>query len=285
MENRVATVNTIWVALCVMGLAACGEQPDIELEQQLVQHWQGQPIINGMPASTLAKSIQGAILYESDSSWSVFCGSVYLGQNSQGQHWAATAAHCVDALWSSDRFGFGGLDLTDYSTSNTIGWAQAVQHPNWDSNNIINDIAVVRLNGEPANGTAVTLATTNTDAEAGETVTISGYGFDTQPSRRCLLSGRGCPAMPTELLEADTEVLSTSECQQAWDVTSTEICVEDPSSDQGACNGDSGGPMSRSNGTVVGLTSYGVSGCSPGSPQVYTRISAFRDWIASTTGI
>jgi secreted trypsin-like serine protease len=92
--------------------------------------------------------------------------------------------------------------------------------------------------------------------------------------------------MPGELLQADTTVLSTTECRQTFSgVDSTHICVEDYSGSQGACNGDSGGPMFRSNGTVVGLTSYGVGGCAPSNPQVYTRVSAFRSWVQSTTGI
>jgi hypothetical protein len=198
--------NSLWVAVCVLGLVACGEQPGTELEQQDAEHMQGQPIINGDPAGELAKSVQGAIVYQSGSTWRAMCGCVYIGQNSQGQHWAATAAHCADALESGDRFAFGGLDLADYSTSNTVGWTQAIRHPGWDSNDLVNDIAAIRLSGSPPNGSAVTLATSSTDASAGETVTISGYGLDEEPSLWCLYFGWNCPEMPGELLQADTTV-------------------------------------------------------------------------------
>ena len=30
---------------------------------------------------------------------------------------------------------------------------------------------------------------------------------------------------------------------------------------------------------LVGLTSWGVSGCSPTFPSVYARVSFFREWI------
>jgi secreted trypsin-like serine protease len=155
------------------------------------------------------------------------------------------------------------------------------------SADVLNDIAVVRLSGSPPNGTAVILAISSTDASAGETVTISGYGFDEEASLVCaVVGGDECPALPEELLQADIEVLSTTECQQTWeDVTSSQNCVKDYTGSQGACRGDSGGPMFRSNGTVVGLASYSGSDCSLSYLSVHTRVSAFRSWIQSTTGI
>jgi secreted trypsin-like serine protease len=51
------------------------------------------------------------------------------------------------------------------------------------------------------------------------------------------------------------------------------------------CLGDSGGPVIINDGpaTLVGITSWGVSGCGePGSPGVYTRVSFFLDWIKRT---
>ncbi|MCG8416887.1 MAG: serine protease [Proteobacteria bacterium] len=265
---------------------ACVEPLDADTVPQDDTNVTTQPIINGVSAGAMAKSVQGVMLRQSGSSLGGYCGSVYLGTNAQGQAWAATAAHCVDALQSSHRFGFGGLNISAYNTSNTVGWTQIVSHPGWDSSALVNDIAVVRLDAAPQNASPIALANNGTDASAGETVMISGYGFDTQPAWWCYLFGIGCPPTPDELLEADTTVLSTAECRQTFNgVLDTHICVEDTPGGQGACNGDSGGPMFRTNGTVIGLTSYGVGGCSPQNPSVYTRISAFRQWIADTTGI
>ncbi len=275
-------------ALAAMLVAAwaCGAPETIELESEEAAAQQHEPIINGVPAGSQAKSIQGTMLYPSGSGYSLFCGSVYLGTNSSGQAWAATAAHCVDVLDSTDRFGFGGKDVSDFTSGNSIGWTSFQRHPQWNPNSLVNDIAVVRLDGVPPNSTPVTLATSSTDASAGETVTISGHGYSSQPSLWCLWLGFGCPPISDRLLQADTEVISTNACRATFSgVNNTHICVEDQPGQQGACNGDSGGPMFRSNGTVVGLTSYGVGGCDPDNPQVYTRISAFRSWISSETGI
>ena len=49
--------------------------------------------------------------------------------------------------------------------------------------------------------------------------------------------------------------------------------------------GDSGGPLIY-NGIQVGLTSFGATaGCEIGYPSGFTRISHFRDWILTNTGV
>lgn len=54
-----------------------------------------------------------------------------------------------------------------------------------------------------------------------------------------------------------------------------------------ACRGDSGGPLiSNTNGTLVGLTSFGsAEGCHLGYPQGYTSIASYLDWIKEVTAI
>lgn len=42
--------------------------------------------------------------------------------------------------------------------------------------------------------------------------------------------------------------------------------------------GDSGGPLVY-NDEVIGIVSYGVSGCARNEPDVYARVSHFYDWI------
>jgi len=52
--------------------------------------------------------------------------------------------------------------------------------------------------------------------------------------------------------------------------------------DAAACSGDSGGPLVASDGrrdAVIGLVSYGTH-CSQEGPTVFTRVAAFRSWIA-----
>jgi len=48
--------------------------------------------------------------------------------------------------------------------------------------------------------------------------------------------------------------------------------------------GDSGGPLFV-DGTVVGLVSWAYGCAVQGYPTVYTRVSAYRDWIREQTGV
>lgn len=49
-----------------------------------------------------------------------------------------------------------------------------------------------------------------------------------------------------------------------------------------ACVGDSGSPLTK-NDVVIGVVSWGVQPCgTPNSAAVYTRVSAFTNWIVET---
>ena len=59
-----------------------------------------------------------------------------------------------------------------------------------------------------------------------------------------------------------------------------------------AVQGDSGGPLvcqAESDGSgpyeLVGITSWGLSGCGTDYPSVYVRVSTFRDWIDSVVAL
>lgn len=64
------------------------------------------------------------------------------------------------------------------------------------------------------------------------------------------------------------------------------MCAGSMNGDKDACGGDSGGPLMHqvnegSNFRVyqIGIVSYGFKCAEPGYPGVYTRITAFIDWI------
>lgn len=49
--------------------------------------------------------------------------------------------------------------------------------------------------------------------------------------------------------------------------------------DEGACKGDSGGPLvDTTSNQLCGVVSWGVP-CAKGAPDVFTRVTAFTDWI------
>jgi secreted trypsin-like serine protease len=73
--------------------------------------------------------------------------------------------------------------------------------------------------------------------------------------------------------------LSFSSCQRSVGQyipvnNATMICAGGQRKD--TCQGDSGGPLFASDGTQVGITSFGLGCARPGFPGVYTRISNYE---------
>lgn len=232
-------------------------------------------IINGYVASQGFIDRQGALYAGSGGGYSFICGASYIGQNSSGQHWVLTAAHCVENTNGDYIVAFGKSRLSQYTFDDVVFVESVSIAPGYRFGQVSpNDIALLRVSGQP-NATASIMASGSTDASPGETVLISGFGRTE--------TGGGSDL----LLSADTRVLSTAECNSFFpDVDNTQICIlDDVGAAQNACNGDSGGPMFRSNATQVGLTSFGLQGCPVSAPAVYTRISAFRGWISSVSGL
>lgn len=63
-----------------------------------------------------------------------------------------------------------------------------------------------------------------------------------------------------------------------YEVTETMICAGEKGKD--SCQGDSGGPLA-SNGTLVGIVSWGLGCAREGYPGVYTNVAYFKDWLAA----
>jgi len=108
----------------------------------------------------------------------------------------------------------------------------------------------------------------------------------------CYISGwgrlRGGGPLPNVLQEARIDILSEQECINYWGsqrIQLQHVCIiERNGNRRGACNGDSGGPLScRRNGQwwVVGVTSWVRTGCLTNFPSVYARVSYFNSWFQS----
>ena len=64
------------------------------------------------------------------------------------------------------------------------------------------------------------------------------------------------------------------------DIFDDEICAGAPDGSEGACHGDSGGPLSTSD-AVYGVVSWGRGGlCN--TPGVFARTSTYFSWISQT---
>ncbi|XP_047929539.2 transmembrane protease serine 11E isoform X1 [Anser cygnoides] len=96
-----------------------------------------------------------------------------------------------------------------------------------------------------------------------------------------------------QLRQAEVKIISTRICNRrevyGGAVTPGMLCAGYLEGQVDACQGDSGGPLVHANSRgiwyLVGIVSWGDDCGKPNKPGVYTRVTYYRDWIASQTGI
>ena len=98
------------------------------------------------------------------------------------------------------------------------------------------------------------------------------------------------PNIPIILQKVKEPIRESSVCSQVYPIfnASINVCAGgEPVSGSGTCNGDSGGPLQcravDQSWVQVGITSYGTPMCGlANDPDVFTRVSAYVDWINNT---
>lgn len=85
----------------------------------------------------------------------------------------------------------------------------------------------------------------------------------------------------------NTQTMQNAACQTAHGPTGFASLILDTNicgfsgTGLGVCRGDNGGPLTSGT-SLIGLVSF-ASGCGAGFPDVYTRVSAYSDWIMQNT--
>ncbi|MFJ6570599.1 serine protease [Streptomyces sp. NPDC091292] len=201
-----------------------------------------------------------------------FCGGVVVGRTT-----VLTAAHCLGRevlgastgargdlkviVGRSDLRGSGGAEIPVRSVR---------VNPRFDSATNSGDVAVVTLSRALPDSYVISPAGEGDPAyEPGTPASVYGWGDTT---------GRGSYARV--LHSAQIQVLPDALCEAAYPGNAdgayradSMVCAGEEAGGRDACQGDSGGPL-VAKGRLIGLVSWG-SGCGqPGSPGVYTRVSA-----------
>jgi len=154
----------------------------------------------------------------------------------------------------------------------------AVAHPNYNGVEIINDIALIKVNNvfSGVNAQIASASEVQATEDLGGIAIASGFGVTSYDG-----------SVSSVALDVEFPLIPQSQCRQYWtqywgassSYESTYVCANTNLAAT-TCNGDSGGPLFVVVGGVrkiVGITSFGVKGCSGWS--ISTRVLSFVDWI------
>lgn len=214
------------------------------------------------------------------------CGSTLIDES-----WILTAAHCVDDYipFVSGIREILKVRLGEYDVSTTaeplphqeFNISDIEIHPGFNNATLVNDIALLRLE-TPAkrkqNIDVVCLARPGQlDLAKIGSCYVTGWGRRTESSDHSVV-----------LKEISVPLWEHSECASAlqtqfggnYNLPDSAVCAGAEGRD--ACDGDGGGPLVCEQGGQwyqLGIVSFGIGCGREGVPGVYTKVSAFQDWL------
>ena len=224
--------------------------------------------------------------------------------------WVLTAAHCVVAdptatenIKADDTvvIGYGSVDRTQ---TKKVESEKIIVNPDYLARgaNSHADIALIKLKDAIPDAKPIELADPELNKKLltpGATVTVTGWGAVWDPEDKnvlAMLSQLTAGAdlgdklnYPLKLHQVEIQVMDNDSCKTLLqgsnnEIAESSICALQPGSRKNACYGDSGGPLMASpkprTFVQVGIVSRGCGNMD--LPNIYTRVSSFSDWIAST---
>jgi len=202
-----------------------------------------------------------------------------------------TAAHCVEGFTVEQLYA-GTMPGSAKGSYFQCGALAAETHPRYTAGNVASadDVAVISLNPACVDANAGTpqvnplkLASASTPLTA--PLVLYGWGVNQNgkdPNRLQFLHVQNYSPLGSQFYG--------NSYKPAMHIAAGHIFGNEGVFGS-ACNGDSGGPLVHWAGKqpyLVGITSFGVSGCRVKAPTVFTRVSAVRGWIthasATTAG-
>lgn len=250
-----------------------GELPqDVEKVGQVPQDGEKvgesfEAIVGGTPAANGEAPWTVAVLR----SGSFTCGGALIATNK-----VLTAASCVYGSESSPATFSVRYNSKTLTGGSTITVSKISRHASYNSSTIDYDVAVLTLASAFTPGTnAAVIQVASSEPTSGTVATVAGWGRT---------SGGG--AVSNTLLKADLNIVARATCQSTYgslnSITARMLCAN--AQNRGMCGGDQGGPlMIAVDGKyqLVGIMSWGVSGCLTTYPSVFSNVVNLRSWIVS----
>lgn len=227
------------------------------------------------------------------------CGGAYIGGNI-----VLTAAHCVagvDGFATRRRVRLGTQNLrVPGATFRIADWKV---HPGFvNAEPYPHDIAVLRIVADTPEARRLDLRKLairmlgtrpgDLPVARGDRLRITGWGrTKARNSGQAQLARDGTRNPMSPVLMQISQRPDPAACAAlpgyADRIADKTVCAVSELAGSDSCNGDSGGPMTRAQGServLVGLVSWGRGCALPGMPAVYTSVPGYLDWIAGARG-
>jgi trypsin len=205
--------------------------------------------------------------------WSLFGRGAGCGGTLIHSDIVMTAAHCK-IVFESRGLTIGATKVNG-SDGEFIEDILVLPHPDYNTTIESNDIMLVKLEA-PSSAKVVEWNHHRSVPFSGETVKVIGFGDTIQGGE-----------LSESLQEVDIRIINFHTCSAVWSndgvpVDHTRQICAGTRIGKDACQGDSGGPLFDKDNVQVGIVSFGTGCARGGIPGVYTRVSAYADWIEAS---
>jgi trypsin len=228
----------------------------------------GRRIVGGEPTDIKQHPWQVALTIGAN-----LCGGSIIAQS-----WVLTAAHCVTPTPKPSEVK-AKANATDYMHGGV--WTEierTVVHEKYNPSTFEHDLALIKLKS-PTAGRVIPLASAALSVPSGQPLEVTGWG----------VTAEGGTAASATLRKAVVPYVDNAACNIAaaynGSIKPGMMCAGVKEGGIDACQGDSGGPLvwRTSDGPIlVGVVSSGQGCARKLKYGVYTRVSAYRDWIDRT---
>ncbi|XP_011358962.1 transmembrane protease serine 11B-like [Pteropus vampyrus] len=278
LKNNMASWNAVPASIKLMEISKANAE-------MLTNKCCGRQVANSMIAGNRIvngeNTLAGAWPWQASMQWK---GQHHCGASLISSRWLLSAAHCFNKKNNSEDWtvNFGTVINKPYRTGKV---QNVISHENYNRAGVHDDIALVQL-AEEVSFTKyvrrICLPEAKMKLSENDSVVVTGWGT-------LYMNG----PTPKILQQAFVKIIDNKVCNAphalSGFVTDKMLCAGFMSGEADACQNDSGGPLaypdSRNIWHLVGIVSWGEGCAKKNKPGVYTRVTAYRDWITSKTGL